>query len=381
MDRLVIIVQFETKMESLMDRYVCPRCHKSYPIAENHWECECGSILELDPTPRLDPSRICQDERSLWRYAHTLPLRSPENIVSMGEGWTPLIPSELGGTDLLLKLEFINPSGSYKDRGATVLVSKLKEVGVREVVEDSSGNAGAALAAYSARAGILCHIYVPASHSTTKMRQIQVYGADLVPVEGSRQDTSLAAIAAAQKSYYASHAHSPLFVEGCKTMAYELWEQMGRRSPGMVLTPLGQGSILLGLYKGFKELLEDGLTDRMPRLVGVQAEACAPLAIAFRRGESLPAPVEVGPTSAEGIKIAEPVRGRELLAAIRASGGDCLAVPEAEIVRAKDDLAHRGIFVEATSAVTLAGYRQIAGKQKIEGPAVLVLTGSGLKTG
>ena len=364
-----------------MDRYICPRCNKSYPIAENHWECECGSVLELEPTPPLDPAAIRTKDQSLWRYASTLPIRGPENIVSMGEGWTPLVPFKPGSPELLLKLEFTNPSGSYKDRGATVLVSKLKEVGVREVVEDSSGNAGAALAAYSARAGILCHIYVPASHSTAKMRQIQAYGADLVAVEGSRRDTSLAAIAAARQSYYASHAHSPLYVEGCKTMAYELWEQLGGRVPGLVATPLGQGSILLGLYKGFKELLESGLSDRMPRLVGVQAEACAPLAIAFRNGDSLPAPVEVGHTLAEGIKISEPVRGRELLAAMRASNGDCVAVSESEIARAQADLADCGIYVEATSAVTLAGYRQVTADQPVEGGSVLILTGSGLKAG
>jgi len=364
-----------------MDRYICPRCNQSYSIAENRWECECGSVLELEPTPRLDPAKIRLDERSLWRYADSLPIREPGQIVSMGEGWTPLVPFEPGGADLLLKLEFTNPTGSYKDRGATVLVSKLAEVGVREVVEDSSGNAGAALAAYAARAGILCHIYVPASHSTAKMRQIQAYGADLVAVEGSRRDTSLAAMAAAKQSYYASHAHSPLYVEGCKTMAYELWEQLGRRAPGLVVTPLGQGSILLGLYKGFKELLEAGLSAHMPRLVGVQAEACAPLAIAFQRGESLPAPVEVGHTLAEGIKISEPVRGRELLRAIRASSGDCVAVAEGEIARAQADLAHRGIYVEATSAVTLAGYRQVTAGGPVAGGSVLILTGSGLKGG
>ncbi|MCL4560683.1 MAG: threonine synthase [Chloroflexi bacterium] len=364
-----------------MDHYICPNCHRKYPIKENHWECKCGSILELEPTPVFDPQKIRRDENSLWRYAATLPVDAPENVVTMGEGWTPLEPMVQNEPELLVKLEYNNPTGSYKDRGVTVLVSKLKEEGVKEVVEDSSGNAGAALAAYAARARILCHIYVPASHSTGKMRQIAAYGADLVPVQGSRKDTSLAAIEAARKSYYASHAHSPLFVEGCKTMAYELWEQMDGQVPGIVFTPLGQGSILLGLYKGFKELYDAGYADRVPRLVGVQAQACAPLANAFQAGADHALPVEVGETSAEGIKIADPVRGKELLAAMRDSQGDCLAVSEEEIALAKTDLAHNGFYVEATSAVTLAGYRQMLSIGPIPSPAVLILTGSGLKSG
>ena len=364
-----------------MDKYICPRCGKSYPIAENHWLCDCGSILELQPTPVIDPNQIDASTRSLWRYAHTLPVRQASKAVTLGEGWTPLIPFSSGQPDLLLKLEYTNPTGSYKDRGATVLVSKLAEVGVREVVEDSSGNAGAALAAYASRAGILCHIYAPASHSSAKLRQIQAYGADLIPIEGSRQAVSDAAIAAAHSSYYASHAHSPLFIEGCKTMAYEIWEQLHGRVPGVVLTPLGQGSILLGLHKGFSELYAAGLVDTQPRIVGIQVEACAPLALAFQKGLLEPEKVEVGPTIAEGIKIAEPVRGKEILAAVRASRGSILAVSDDQTSLAAADLARQGVYVEPTSAVTLAGYRLLQSYGITDTPAVLILTGSGLKTG
>ncbi len=364
-----------------MNKYICPRCGKSYPIAENHWLCDCGSILELQPTPTLDPIQIDTSKRSLWRYAHTLPVDQPSKAVTLDEGWTPLVPYSREQPDLLLKLEYTNPTGSYKDRGATVLVSKLKEEGVKEVVEDSSGNAGAALAAYAARAGIHCHIYAPASHSSAKLRQIQAYGADLIPVDGSRKDVSDAAIAAARNSYYASHAHSPLFVEGCKTMAYEIWEQLQGKAPGMLITPLGQGSILLGLYKGFSELYASGLTDKLPRVVGVQVEACAPLALAFQKGLPEPEKVEVGHTIAEGIKISEPVRGKEILAAVRASRGAIVAVSEAQTSLAASDLAHQGVYVEATSAVTLAGYRLLQSRGAVDSPAVLILTGSGLKTG
>jgi threonine synthase len=366
-------------MPSYYDHFVCPRCGQRYPITSGRWLCACGGIFELEPLPRLDPARIVSEERSLWRYTQALPLRPGSRPVSLGEGWTPLVP--MGGEDSpLLKLEFTNPSGSYKDRGASVLVSKLAELGIHDMVEDSSGNAGAALAAYAARAGATAHIYVPAGNSSPKLRQIVAYGAEMVAVQGTRAEATAAAIAAAQHSYYASHAHNPLFVEGCKTMAYEIWEQLGRRAPETLITPVGQGSILLGLYKGFSDLLASGLISALPRLVGVQAAACAPLANAMRNGLEIPEAVVPGPTLAEGIQIAAPVRGRELVAALGADRGTCLSVSEDEIALAARDLAHAGFYSEATSAVTLAGYRQLGGASAC-GRTVLILSGSGLKTG
>jgi threonine synthase len=169
-------------------------------------------------------------------------------------------------------------------------------------------------------------------------------------------------------------------VEGCKTMAYEIWEQLGRRAPETLITPVGQGSILLGLYKGFGDLLASGLISALPRLVGVQAAACAPLANAMRNGLEIPEAVVPGPTLAEGIQIAAPVRGRELVAALGADRGTCLSVSEDEIALAARDLAHAGFYSEATSAVTLAGYRQLGGASAC-GRTVLILSGSGLKTG
>lgn len=365
-----------------MDSFICPNCRVSYPILANQYLCpHCGSSLEMEQTPPLDRSAIAGGDFSLWRYARTLPLNDRDHIVTMGEGWTPLQAMRRGDDRVRVKLEYANPTGSYKDRGASVMVSKLLEAGVEEVVEDSSGNAGAALAAYCSRAGIRCNIFVPASHSQGKMRQIQAYGANLIAVEGSRQDTALAAMEAGKQTYYASHAHSPLFVEGCKTMAYELWEQMGQTVPAVVFTPLGQGSILLGLYKGFRELVDQGLADKIPRLVGVQAEACAPLALAYERG--LPRAVIVtfaGQTRAEGIKITDPVRDTAILMAVRETGGAAVAVTEEEIEQARKELALCGYYVEPTSAVTLAGYHQMEHEGKIEGTAVLILTGSGLKS-
>ncbi len=362
-----------------MPLFTCPGCGRAYDLQENVWECSCGSCLDMTHPGRLDPARIDQGERSLWRYAHALPAEHDEQRVSLGEGWTPLMPLERGNERLMVKMEFTNPTGSYKDRGMSLMVSNLVEAGIREVVEDSSGNAGASLAAYTARAGIRCRIFAPATHSSGKMRQIQAYGAELVPVAGTRKDTSDAAHQAARTCHYASHAHSPLFIEGVKTMAYELWEQLGGEAPETVISPLGQGSILLALYQGFRQLVDDGYAAAVPALVGVQAEACAPLALAFDAGEERPRRVpQPGHTAAEGIKLAEPVRGERVLQALRATGGRALAVSEAEILAAQDKLARSGFYVEPTSAVTLAGYRKLPAQPA--GRCVLILTGSGLKT-
>jgi threonine synthase len=363
-----------------MDVYGCSACGKVFPMTGRNWICECGAPFALMAAPRFEVGSIQSKERTLWRYRSFLPIRSGDNIVSLGEGGTPLVPFGPDLSRVYLKLDFTNPTGSFKDRGATVLVSKLKELGVQEVLDDSSGNAGAALAAYCAHAGITCHIYTPASHSSGKMKQIASYGAHLVPVKGSRQDTARAALDAASKTYYASHAHNPLYIEGTKTAAFELWEQLGGRAPGMVVTPLGQGGMFLGIYKGFWELQQAGYLGSLPRLVGVQSAACAPLAAAFQQGMSEPLRVQEGTTIAEGIKISEPVRGKRILAAIRETGGACVIVSDQEIEQARVELGHHGFYVEPTSATVLAGFRKLGQEYSGVNEVVLVLTGSGLKS-
>jgi threonine synthase len=306
----------------------------------------------------------------------------PEGIepVSLGEGYTPLLPAELYGSRVLCKLEFLAPSGSFKDRGTSVLVSTLMGMDVGEVVEDSSGNAAASLAAYCARSGIEARIFVPAHASAAKLAQIAVYGATVVPVEGPRENSAQAAQEAAASSYYASHNHNPFFLEGTKTFAYEVWEQLGRSVPDNVVLPLGNGSLLMGTYKGFSELQAVGLVDRLPRLFAVQAEACAPFYDAFRRGLDDPQPLTPGETVAEGICIARPSRGADVLNAIRATDGAVVVVDDAEIRSARAVLARAGFYVEPTSATVAAALvklNKVIGSQQT---TVTALTGSGLKS-
>jgi threonine synthase len=354
-------------------RLVCTECGREFSLATRRWRCECGGVFELAERPRFRPEAINAESFSLWRYRAMLPaLKEP---ISLGEGWTPLVPAHAYKREFLAKLEFLAPTGSFKDRGTTVLVSFLRELGVDAVVEDSSGNAAASLSAYCARAKIRCRIFVPAHASSAKLAQIRAYGAELIPVEGPRENASLAAQQAAQRSYYASHVYSPLILEGTKTIAYEVWEQLGGRAPEAMLFPTGHGTLLLGAYYGFLDLFDAGLIEKMPALYAVQSQACAPLAKVFHEDLAGLPDVPQGETIAEGIRIRRPVRWKAILKALRETGGSVITVSDDEIIAAQRELAHQGLYVEPTAAVAVAGLREGPGERSI----VIPLTGSGLK--
>jgi len=375
----------------------CLSCQRTYPQDTYRWRCECGGVFELEGAPDFAKDEIETGDFSLWRYRAMLPVKYEDatsgDIISLGEGFTPLVETQVYGTKIHCKLEFLAPTGSFKDRGTAVLVNILRWLGVKRVVEDSSGNAGASLAAYAARSayyaarsGIEAEIYVPAYASPNKLAQISVYGAKLVKVEGRREKASQAAQeAAAQGAYYASHYYNPFTLEGLKTIAYEIWEQLSERAPDNLVLPVGQGTLLLGAYRGFKDLLPVGLIERLPRLFAVQAEPCAPLYEAYQQGLDdallMPsAPIEKNETVAEGISTARPVRGRQILAAVRETGGAVLAVSDEETLRARDELARHGLYVEPTSAVAIAALLQLRGLIGPEELTVVPLTGSGLKS-
>jgi threonine synthase len=298
----------------------------------------------------------------------------------MNEGFTPLEEITFDGNRTLVKMDYVFPTGSYKDRGATVLMSKMKEWGVQKVVEDSSGNAGSAIAAYAAKGGIECEIYVPQDTSSEKTVQIQAYGATLRRVQGSRERTAEVAMEAASKITYASHCWNPFFLHGTKTFTFEVWEQMDWKAPDVLVLPIGHGTLFLGAYTGFRELKEAGMIRRIPRLVGVQSASCAPLYQAFKRGWTEPRPIEKRKTVAEGIAIAEPVRGRQILAAIQRTDGEILAVTEKEIGMALKEMGRKGHFIEPTSAATIAGLKKYLKKKSRRETVVSTLTGTGLKS-
>jgi threonine synthase len=293
---------------------------------------------------------------------------------------TPLIEETFNNLRLFLKLDYLSPSGSFKDRGATVMVSKLRELGIAEIVEDSSGNAGSAIALYCARAGIRASIYVPASVSAGKLAQIAASGATIHRIEGTREDVARAALAAAERSYYASHSWSPFFFHGTKTFAFEVCEQLDWQAPDVVISPVGNGTLLLGAFIGFCELRSSGVIEYLPTLIGAQSEGCAPIHKAWETSLQDIAPMTRTPTIAEGIAVARPVRGRQILRAIRETGGRTIVVNEQEILEALKILCRRGYYVEPTAAVALAGAMKM--KDDLQGKTVVVpLTGSGLKAG
>ena len=363
--------------------FYCPACQT--PVDESAYRCpQCASPIEYvsSDAPTFPRADITARPADMWRYAEALPTFA--HRVSLGEPMTPLVPFDQDDFTALAKCEYLMPTGSYKDRGAALLTSFLVGRNIDEAVEDSSGNAGAALAAYAARGGLKLKVFCPASASPGKLAQIRLYGAELVPIDGPRPRATEALIeyAAEHAVPYASHLWHPLFIEGIKTLAYEIAEQDAWQAPDAILCPVGAGSILLGLYRGFKDLVAAGTVERIPRLVAVQSEHVSPLYRAFHAGaEDVVAAENSQKTLAEGIALPRPVRDREALVAVRESGGTVIAVSEANIEVGVSELGRRGFCVEPTSAVVWNGLHQYRHLAELDDDAkvVAVLSGHGLK--
>lgn len=352
---------------------VCRDSGARYGLLEPIWRSPAtGGLLDLDWPSTFPIDAIARRPATMWRYREAIPILDDRHIVTLGEGMTPVIERELAGRRVLLKLDNRFASGSYKDRGAAVVVSHCLQAGVGAFVEDSSGNAGAAFAMYAAAAGVGCRIFAPASASPGKLIQVRVSGAELVSVPGTRQDTADAAWDAAQTTYYASHAWNPFFFHGTKTFAFELAEQLGWKAPEALVIPTGNGTLLLGAAIGFEELRRAGVIDRVPRLIAVQAGACAPLATP---GGAL-GPNEARPTIAEGIAVQKPARAAQCLEAVRSTGGRVVTVSEEKIAAALRGAVRAGLFMEPTCAAAIAALPQLA---DLPGTLALAVTGHGLK--
>lgn len=360
-------------------KITCTNCGRPYPEEGAPYKCpKCGGLLDVGDW-NFDSAQVDRSQPGIWRYRHTftgLPPTFP--AVSLGEGATPLVWSEALGRQVAFKCEYLNPSGSFKDRGTTVIATFLKARGVSAAVEDSSGNAGASFAAYAARAGLKAGIYVPAAASGPKRQQIEFYGAELHPVAGSRADVTSALERAVGQApiAYASHAYLPVNLPGYATAAYEIFEQLGT-APGAVVVPAGQGGLLLGMYRGFGALKRAGLIKSLPRMVGVQARACSPLWVLSTAGMSAYGFVSEGQTLAEGVRVKSPLRAGEMLKMVAAGFGEFVPVDETDILRGRDELAKRGLYVEPTSALVWSALEQRL--EHLPDPVVAVLTGSGFK--
>jgi len=373
----------------------CTTCKTTFSLNERVIACmKCGNVLDLDYdlSPIVGkPSQETFDHnaRSIWRYRELLPIEDKRCIISMGEGLTPLrrarrYAGSIGLSNLNLKLDYLNPTGSFKDRGTSVSISKTSELGVKAVFDDSSGNAGASLAAYCAAAEIACTLYMPASSPSEKLIQAEMCGARIVRVTGSRTEVAKAAESAWKSfaMYYASHNLSPFFFDGMKTIAYEIAEDLNWQLPDHIVFPVGGGALMAGTYKGFEDMLTLGWTDHVPRLHCVQSEACMPIVNAFLNGYARVEPTVEGETIAGGIRISNPARGNRVLEAIRATGGTAVPVTDQAILAHQKLLGRKeGIFAEPTSCAALAGLAELVEKKTIDpqDSVIVPLTGFGLK--
>ena len=360
--------------------YICSRCGKREPATSRKPQCDCGGLWDLDyAPPAFTAEGIDRDVWGMFRYHRYLPL--PEGSwrdVSMGEGMTPIIRLD---EDVLLKMDYLMPTLSFKDRGAAVLAAHCRAIGVGRVVQDSSGNAGNAVAAYCARAGIACEIFVPEGTSPKKIDMIRASGATCTVVPGSRDHCAEVCREKVAKEgiFYANHVCNPFFYEGTKTYFYEVYEQLGRM-PEHLLIPVGNGTLFLGAMLALEHLLRSGCIEKMPQIIAVQSERCDPLTRAAERGMDVPAEVTPMPTLAEGIAIGKPLRGAQILAYAKKYGVRFVRVREEDILPAREKLAKAGIYCEHTAAANYAGYLEYC---RIYGKAtecLIPMCGAGLKS-
>ncbi len=361
---------------------ICHACGTNKVFDAYEYACVCGGPWEPVEREDFNPERILRRESTLWRYEEFFAQEGVSQLFSLGAGWTPLIQSDFAGSRIWFKLELLSITGSFKDRGTEVEMNFLKSSGVQEVVEDSSGNAGASMAAYAARAGIRAIIYAPQNASPAKLSQISIYGADLRKTPGARIESTKAALkAAADGAVYASHAYNPVYLLGQQSIAWELWEQFGGDAPDALIIPTGQGGLLMGAWLGFRRLKNAGLIKYIPRLYAAQPEILAPIHHALTQGlDDIPEALPKKNSVAEGLAIVKPVRSKRLLQALRESGGGAVTVTENEIMHAYRQLAQQGIFVEPTSAVAAAAIPKTRYLLGNNSRIVVILTGSGFKS-
>ena len=340
----------------------------------------CGSPLDVKVDLSFNPSRIRSQDYSLWRYAGFLPYVNENDIITLGEGWTPLVKFT---DNLYFKLENLNPTGSFKDRGSTTLISAIHKQVKKQggyIAEDSSGNAGASIAAYSARAKLKAKIYVPQNVSGPKINQIKSYGMPVVKVVGSRSQVAQEAQQPEKTKFYVGHIFHPLFRDGIRTLAYEIAEQLNWKPPRRLYLPVSAGTLLLGVISGFKHLANSGIIKTVPTIVACQTRQVSPLYHRIRK-LSYKAPKKVT-SIADALVSTNPPLLDLMTKEVRETHGDVELVDENEILSAFTELARKGFFIEPSSAVAYAAYeKQLKNREISKADKVLVvLTRHGLKT-
>lgn len=365
-------------------KFQCSSCAWSCESSPIILECEkCSSPLNV----RYLPQTSANIQPTGWSgHSIPLPLDHQEDLITLGEGNTPVVQlNNLKSrimADIYVKQEYMNPTGSFKDRGTSIMISALKSMKVDELVEDSSGNAGASLSAYAAMSNMTAHIFVPESAPVPKIGQIEVYGATVHKIPGTRDATTDAAKTFVHDNQlvYASHNLSPFFIEGTKIFAHEIFREFGDNIPGDIVIPVGNGSLYLGMWKGLCELKESNHISHMPRLHFVQTEAVKPIYSAAK-GRSWDVSM-IRETRSGGTAVGSPPRQGEVIEVLTRSNGSCVTVTEEELANWQKILAAKeGIYAEPTSATALAGAEKLVRSDSIgKNNGILVpITGSGLK--
>ena len=377
-------------------RLVCPECACEFDAARVQSFCQdCQSPLLVHYNletlrKKLDRLEIAGRTRGMWRWRELLPVLSPSNQVTLGEGDTPLLhlphlSTQFDLPNLLVKDESINPTGTFKARGMAAAVSRANELGIRDFVIPTAGNAGGALALYAGRCGCKAHIYMPQDTPAPIMYEVKMAGADLHLVEGTISDAARQARFEAEgKPWFdLSTFREPFRVEGKKIMGYELAEALNWQLPDVILYPTGGGTGLVGMWKAFDEMQSLGwIGTHRPRMVSVQAEGCAPVVRAFQQGDERIEFWQNAATIASGLRVPGVFADRLVLRCLRESGGTAVSVSDEEILVAQTELASmEGILAAPEGAATLAGLKKllIQGELHCNQKIVLFNTGSGLK--
>ncbi len=361
-------------------QYICAKCGRREAVTTRAASCACGGLWTLPAAAEpFSLDKIDRAEWSLFRYRRFLALDGESwRGVTLGEGMTPVVRLD---ENVLLKMDYCMPTLSYKDRGAAVLIAHAKAIGVDKVVQDSSGNAGNAVAAYCAKAGIACQIFVPEGTSPKKIDMIRAHGAVCTVVPGTRDhcaDVCREAVAR-EGVYYANHVYNPFFYEGTKTYIYEVYEQLGR-IPDNLIIPVGNGTLLLGAIFALEHLRASGCLERLPQIIAVQSERCDPLLRAAEQGLDTAAPVTPAPTMAEGIAIGKPMRAGEILKYAKQYGVRFIHAPEDQILSARAALARKGVYCEHTTAANYAAYLHHCRQYGPTPDCLITMCGAGLKS-
>lgn len=383
-------------MYSYLDHLECTLCSVTYPhtgVIRTCPRCD-GVLFARYNLPRLrrevDRDRVWDRPATMWRFSELLPVLDPEKVLSLGEGGTPLLEANnlgkaLGLKSLYIKDEGLNPTGTFKARGLSAAISKAGELGLSRFAVPSAGNAAGAAAAYAARGGMEAHVFMPRDAPDANRLEAEVLGSRLVQVDGLIGDAGRLSnqVAKAEGLFDLSTLQEPYRAEGKKTMGLELALQLGWRMPEAIVYPAGGGTGIIGLWKGFYELLELGWVEgRLPKLLAVQPEGCQPIVKAFHEGsersESWPNPKTV----AGGLRVPHPFADYLILSAVRDTGGTTVAVSDQEMVASIQEMASlEGVFPCVEGAATLAGLRRLLQADAIDrdGTIVLLNTGTGYK--